>query len=166
MGLFDKFKASKVETEPGVVYAPMNGKVIPLEDIPDPVFSQGIVGLGCGMEPEEGELVAPFNGKIVSVTDTKHAVGILSNDGIELLIHVGMDTVQMNGDGFVLKVKEGDKVSCGQLIMKFDIGKIKKAGYPTTTAVVVTNAADFEKIEFESGKQVEKTKRIGCCKRK
>lgn len=166
MGFFDRFKANKVETEPGVVYAPMSGKVIPMEEIPDPVFSQGVVGLGCGLEPEDGEVAAPFNGKVVSVTDTKHAIGIQSDDGIEILIHVGMDTVQMNGDGFVLKVKEGDRVSCGQILIKCDLGKIKKAGYPTTTAVIVTNAMDYENVEFTPAEHVDKTNPIGTCKRK
>lgn len=161
MGLFDKFKTKKPETEPGAVYAPMTGKVIALEEIPDQVFSQGILGPGCGMEPENGELAAPFNGKIISVAETKHAVGIVSDDGIELLLHVGMDTVQMDGDGFSVKVREGDKVSCGQLLMKFDMEKIKNAGYPTTTAIIVTNGDDFKKIEFVPAEHAEKASRIG-----
>ena len=161
MGLFDKFKTKKIETDSGVVYAPMNGKVIPLEEIPDQIFSQGVLGPGCGMEPKEGELVAPFNGKIASIAETNHAIGILSEDGIELLMHVGMDTVQMNGDGFEVKVKEGDRVNCGQLLIKFNIEKIKKAGYPTATAIIVTNADNFEKINFISAEYIEKTNKIG-----
>lgn len=161
MGLFDKLKAKKVETEPGAVYAPMVGSVIALEEIPDEVFSQGVLGPGCGMVPEDGELVAPFNGKVISVAETKHAVGVMSDDGVELLMHVGMDTVEMNGDGFDVKVKEGDKVSCGQLILKFSIDKIKNAGYPTTTAIVVTNADSFGNIEFVPSEHAEKASRIG-----
>lgn len=164
MGLFDRFKTSKVQTEPGVVYAPLNGKVIPLAEIPDPVFSQGLVGQGCGMEPADGDLAAPFNGKVVSIPETRHAVGLVSDDGIELLIHVGMDTVQMNGDGFQLKVKEGDKVSCGQLLMKFDMDKIRKAGYPVTTAIVVTNSDRYSQIAFTPAESVTRTAPIGSCK--
>lgn len=161
MGFFDKLKSKRPETEPGVVYAPMAGKVIPLSEIPDPPFAEGIIGPGCGMEPEGGEVVAPFNGKIVSVADTKHAIGMVSDDGIELLIHVGMDTVQMNGDGFDVKVKAGDKVDCGQLLMKFSIEKIKNAGYPATTAVIVANAGSFETIEFTPMEHVQKITPIG-----
>lgn len=161
MGFFDKIKTKKAETEPGVVYAPMNGKVIALEEIPDDLFSQGVLGPGCGMEPADGELVAPFNGRVVSIAETKHAAGVVSDDGIELLLHVGMETVQMNGDGFDVKVKEGDRISCGQLLMKFSIEKIKKAGYPATTAIVVTNADNFGKIEFVPAEYTEKAGRIG-----
>lgn len=165
MGFFDKWKSNKAASEPGTVYAPMNGKVIPLEQIPDAVFSQGVLGPGCGMEPEDGDLAAPFNGRIISVADTKHAIGIQSDDGIELLIHVGMDTVQMNGDGFDVKVKEGDRVSRGQLLMKFDMEKIRKAGYPATTAVVVTNGGDFRTVEFTPAEHRGKTEPIGKCEK-
>ena len=96
-----------------------------------------------GIEPEIGEVVAPFDGEISSMTDTFHAVGISGPGGIELLIHVGVDTVNMKGDGFTLLVKEGEQVKKGQKLIAFDIEKIKAAGYPTTTAVLVTNNEDY-----------------------
>lgn len=145
----------------GGIYAPITGQYIPLEKIPDEVFSQGILGQGCSIEPEEGLVVAPVNGTVTQVADTKHAVGISTEDGADFLIHVGMDTVDMKGDGFTVKVKAGDKVSCGQTLLIFDMKKIRAAGHPTTTAFVLTNSDDFSKLEIENGKRFEKTEKIG-----
>ncbi len=153
MGIFDIFKnkAKQEEntfaTEKGYIYMPMEGEVIPLEEINDGVFSAEILGKGCGVKPLEGKVYAPFDAEVVQVADTKHAIGLLSNDGIELLIHVGMDTVAMNGAGFEPLVKTGDKVKCGQLMMNFSMDEIKKAGYVTTTALVITNTDNFKSIE-------------------
>ena len=147
--IFGKFGGNKNKqaTEPLTVYAPFGGNAIALEEIPDPVFSQGILGQGCGMEPAEETVCAPFNGTVTQVIDTKHAVGVTSKDGLELLIHVGMDTVAMNGEGFTCLVKEGDAVKLGQKLMTFSMEAIKAAGHPVTTAVVVTNADDFADIQ-------------------
>ena len=166
MGLFDKlFKkaeaAPKIETEKGALYAPISGKFIPLEEIPDAVFSEGILGPGCGIEPEDGVCVAPADCTVTQVTDTKHAVGIMTEDGAEILIHVGMDTVEMKGDGFTCKVKEGDKVSCGQTLLTFDLNKIKAAGHPTTTAFVLTNPDDYPEFAIETGKEYKRTEKVG-----
>jgi PTS system sucrose-specific IIC component len=127
-----------------VVYEPIKGNVIPRSDIPDPIFSSGVLGDGVGIEPELGEVVAPFDGEIASVTDTLHAVGLTGPNGIEMLIHVGIDTVNMKGDGFQLFVKMGDKVKAGQKLLTFDIEKIKAAGYSPTTAVLVANSAAYK----------------------
>lgn len=137
--------------EGGTVYAPVKGKVISSSKIPDETFATGVLGEGIGIEPSLGEVVAPFDGEISSVTDTKHAIGVTSPDGMELLIHVGVNTVNMNGDGFELFCKEGDKVKAGQKLMSFDIDKIKKAGYPTVTAVLVTNSDDYENLTITEG---------------
>lgn len=126
-----------------VLYAPITGKIIARDDIPDAVFASGALGDGVGIEPEYGEVTAPCDGEIVTVTETKHAVGIMGPTGMELLIHVGIDTVKMNGDGFDVKVSVGDKVKKGQNLLTFDIEKIKAAGYCTTTAVLVTNSGDY-----------------------
>lgn len=125
------------------LFAPVKGNVISREQIPDDTFASGVLGDGVGIEPEEGLVVAPFDGEISSVTDTKHAVGITGPKGMELLIHVGVDTVNMQGDGFEMFVSEGDKVKKGQRLIKFSIDKIKKAGYSTTTAVLLTNSDDY-----------------------
>ncbi|MBQ1327643.1 MAG: PTS glucose transporter subunit IIA [Lachnospiraceae bacterium] len=130
-------------SEEGVAYIPVKGKAISYEEIPDETFAAGILGQGIGVVPKEGAVYAPFDGEISSVAETGHAIGITGNKDMELLIHVGIDTVKMNGDGFLVKVKDGDKVVKGQLLMTFDIEKIKAAGFDTTTAVLLTNSDDY-----------------------
>lgn len=151
-------KAAEDMTET-VLYAPIQGNVIPREDIPDETFASGVLGDGVGIEPELGEVTAPFDGEISSLTDTRHAIGITGPGGMEVLIHVGVDTVKMNGDGFTLFVKEGDKVKAGQKLMTFDIEKIREAGYSTTSAVLLTNSDDYTScniLKTGSTKQMEK----------
>lgn len=155
MGLLDKLKNKLNRSES--IYMPVTGKVISLKEIADGVFSEGILGMGVGIEPEEGVVYAPFDGKIIQIADTKHAIGLESRYGIELLIHVGMDTVEMKGEGFNILVKEGESVTRGQKMMSFSMDTIKKAGYQTTTAVIVTNTDHFESIRVvgEGNKQKE-----------
>ena len=130
-----------------IIYAPVSGKVICREDIPDETFASGIMGEGVGIKPEEEIIVAPFDGEITSVVDTGHAVGLTSFDGVELLIHVGVDTVKMQGDGFQVFVTEGQKVKTGEKLLKFERDKIRKAGYSDTTAVLVTNSDDYSSVK-------------------
>ena len=130
-----------------IICAPVSGKVICREDIPDETFASGIMGEGVGIKPEEELIVAPFDGEITSVVDTGHAVGLTSSDGVELLIHVGVDTVKMQGDGFQVFVTEGQKVKTGEKLLKFDRDKIRKAGYSDTTAVLVTNSDDYSSVK-------------------
>ena len=159
--LFGKEETPMIETVKGGLYAPITGKYIKLEDIGDGVFSEGILGPGCGIEPEEETVVAPCNGTITTVAETKHAVGILSEDGAELLIHVGMDTVDMKGEGFSVKVKEGEKVTCGKTLLTFSFSKIKSAGHPATTAFIVTNADDLGELVLDTDKSYKKTEKFG-----
>lgn len=137
------------------LFAPVKGLVIPREEIPDSTFASGVLGDGIGIEPEVGEVVAPFDGEISSVTETRHAIGITGPDDMEVLIHVGVDTVKMNGDGFELHVSEGDKVKAGQKLITFDISKIKAAGYPATTAVLLTNSEDYPDFKILKTGQTE-----------
>jgi len=142
-----------------VIYAPIQGNVVLRESIPDETFASGVLGDGVGIEPETGEVVAPFDGEISSVAETRHAIGITGPGGMELLIHVGVDTVKMNGDGFTVLVSEGDKVKAGQNLMTFDICKIKAAGYRTTAAVLLTNSDDYQScnvVKTGMAKQMEK----------
>lgn len=125
------------------IYAPISGTVIPREQIPDETFASGVLGDGVGIEPEKGEVTAPFDGEISSLTETRHAIGISGPGGMEVLIHVGVDTVKMKGDGFTLFVQEGEKVRAGQKLMTFDMEKIRAAGYSTTSAVLLTNSEDY-----------------------
>ena len=135
------------------ISSPLNGTLIPLNEIDDPVFASGAMGRGIAVKNPEGKVYSPFDGEITVFFPTKHAIGLKSNDGIELLIHVGMDTVKLNGEGFTSKAEAGDKVKRGQLLLEFDSNVIKKAGYQTTTPVVVTNHADFGDITFELNNQ-------------
>ena len=136
-------KAAAVSAGKTVVAAPAAGTVIPMEQIPDETFAGGILGKGVGIIPEEEAVYAPFDGVIGTVAETKHAVGIANDAGAEMLIHVGVDTVNMNGDGFAACVKEGDRVKKGQKLLTFSREKIKAAGYPDTIAVLVTNSDDY-----------------------
>ena len=142
------------------VTAPLSGRVIPMEEIPDQVFSQGILGEGVGIEPTGNVVVAPADATVCSVMeDSRHAVGLTLDNGAELLIHVGIDTVSMNGDGFQLHVKEGDRVRLGDKLITFDPEKIKAAGHPTTTAFLVTDPGDlaptFEtNVDAQAGRTV------------
>lgn len=130
----------------GKVYQPVKGKVIAREAIPDPTFAGGILGDGVGIEPEEGVVVAPFDGEVTAVMDSKHAVTLEAN-GMELLIHVGVNTVNMKGEGFTAFVQEGDRVTVGQKLLGFDRDAIKKAGYSDTVAVLLTNAEDLADVK-------------------
>ena len=129
------------------LYAPIQGTIIPRNEIPDDTFAAGVLGDGVGIDPEEGVVVAPFDGEISSVTDTKHAIGITGPADMEVLIHVGVDTVNMKGDGFELLVEEGQKVKAGQKLMTFDIAKIKAAGYSPVAAVLLTNSDDYPEFK-------------------
>lgn len=137
-------ESAAISTKSGMILAPVKGNVIAREDIPDPTFAAGVLGDGVGIEPSEGVVVAPCDGEISSVTDTCHAIGITGAEDMEILIHVGIDTVNMQGDGFNLLVSEGDKVKAGQKLLTFDMDKIRAAGYSTTTAVLLTNSDDYE----------------------
>ena len=154
MGFFDKLFGGKTEDEEAVkffgqsktVLAPLRGKVLAQADIPDETFAQGILGPGCGIEPTGKTVYAPLDGTVDQVASTLHAVGMTSTDGIEILIHVGMDTVEMNGKGFKALVKEGEKVKAGTPLLKVDLEAIRAAGHPTATALIVTNSDDLPEI--------------------
>ncbi|MDF1494314.1 beta-glucoside-specific PTS transporter subunit IIABC [Caproiciproducens sp. CPB-2] len=136
------------EAAPGVVTdstvcSPLQGKTIPLSEVKDEVFSKEILGTGMAVVPERGELYAPADGTVEQVLESKHAISMVTSTGAELLIHIGVDTVKLEGKGFAPQVKNGDAVKQGQLLMKFDIDAIKAAGYDVTTPIVVTNGDSF-----------------------
>lgn len=128
------------------VLSPLEGEVVPLVDIKDAAFSQGLLGNGIGIRPSKGEVLAPFDGTIVTLFPTKHAIGLVSNEGMEILIHVGLDTVQLEGKHFEAFVKQGDKVKQGQKLVTFNIKGIEKAGFSTDTPIIVTNTSDYLEI--------------------
>ena len=147
MGFFDKFK-KKAEAAPLLVAADAKGAVVPMQDIPDEVFAQGILGPCCGIDPAVGEVYAPLDGEITQAPDTLHALGIQGDNGAEVLIHVGVDTVEMKGDGFSPKVKEGDTITKGQLLLEMDLAKIAAANHPAVVITVITNTDDYQNVEL------------------
>ena len=138
-----------------VVTSPLSGEVVALEDTPDAVFASGAMGKGVAIEPSVGEVVAPADGVIRLLFPTNHAIGLATDDGAELLIHVGMDTVALDGKGFTAHVVQGSKVKKGQLLLSFDIDTIKEAGYPVTTPIIVTNTANYKQIEVLAKGEVQ-----------
>ena len=140
-----------VDCVPGTVYAPVSGTAIPSEEIPDETFAAGVLGRGVGIQPVEGMITAPFDGEISTVAETRHAVGLSSPDGMEVLIHVGVDTVAMNGDGFTALVQEGQKVRAGETLLTFDRDKIAAAGHPDVVVMLVTNSDDYEDLRIQAG---------------
>lgn len=132
------------------VCTPVKGKIIDLSEVKDQAFSTKMMGEGFGVIPSEGQVTSPFAGEVVSIFPTKHAIGLRRSDGLELLIHVGIDTVKLNGQYFKTLVKQGDIVRKDQLLLTFDNQKLLSLGYDTTTMVVVTNTKDFEEIHLRN----------------
>lgn len=130
-----------------LLYAPVTGRIRALTRIKDPVFSSEVLGKGCAIEPSCGEVVAPADGIVKKIAKTCHAVSLLCDNGLEVLIHVGMDTVELKGKGYELFVQAGDHVQKGQLLFRFDLQAIAAAGYTLTTPVIVTNSSRFARIE-------------------
>ena len=137
----EKEESGKITCKDKTIYSPLAGTVIPLAEVEDPVFSQGMMGLGVGIIPAEGKLYAPADGTVAAVFPTGHAVGMETEDGMELLLHIGIDTVEMKGKGFKAVVAQGAKVKAGDLLVEFEPEVIKAAGYKDTTMVLVSNAA-------------------------
>lgn len=149
--------AAEKETAVGgkiVIEAPVPGKVVPISQVPDETFSSGILGNGFAVEPSEGTVYAPFDGTCATIFDTLHAMGLESDTGVSLLIHVGLETVGLNGKPFKAHVKSGDKIKKGQLLLEFDIDEIKAAGCPVITPVLVANESEVGKVTIENNKIV------------
>lgn len=149
-----------------VIKSPISGKVIELEKVNDPVFSSGAMGKGIAIEPMDNKVYAPFNGTIEFIAETKHAIGLLSEDGVEVLIHVGMDTVKMQGRGFNVKTSVNSKIKAGDLLLEFDRNAIEKEGYSLITPVVITNADNYEdnvlciNEEVKNGREIINLKQL------
>lgn len=151
----DPSAAKPVSSEPGLILAPVTGELVGMSEIPDETFASGVLGPGLGIRPSSGQVYAPFAGTISTVADSGHAVGMTSADGMELLIHVGVDTVQMNGKGFTPRVQEGDTVTAGQELLEFDRKAIADAGYPDIVVVIVTSADRMENLDIAGTGQIE-----------
>ncbi|MDO5718952.1 MAG: glucose PTS transporter subunit IIA [Tissierellia bacterium] len=131
-----------------ILYAPIKGEAIELKDVPDPAFAQGILGKGMAIKPEIGKLVSPVNGSVAMLFDTKHAIGIMTDKGMEILIHIGMDTVNLKGRGFKAYVENGDKIKIGDPLIDFDLEILNSEGYHSITPIVITNSDEFPDIDI------------------
>lgn len=135
--------------EKNTILSPLKGEVLPLKDVNDSTFSNNLVGTGCAIFPSEGKVIAPFDGEVISVFPTNHAIGLKRKDGLELMIHIGLETVNENGKGYSPNVKAGDSISKGEVIMEFDLDYLVKKGYDMTTPIIVTSEQKVEPLVGE-----------------
>ena len=133
------------------ITAPITGNAVALEQVPDPAFAQKIIGDGIAIEPEQGVLIAPFDGQVIHLIDTYHSLVLGHESGLELLIHIGVNTVSLQGKPFKPHVKTGDKVKKGQTLIEFDIAQIKEAGLPVITPVIVANGDVVAELKANTG---------------
>ena len=139
MGFFDKLFGKKLEE----IYAPIAGKAVAITEVPDPTFAEGMLGNGIAIEPADGKVYAPCDATVDMMFDTGHAVSLVTESGAEILIHVGLETVGLEGKTFTVHVQNGDKVKKGQLLIEADLEAIKAAGLPTITPVLICNTDDY-----------------------
>lgn len=137
---------AKMQLKQEIIAAPLSGQVVALKDVPDQVFASEAMGKGIAILPNKGEVVSPVNGVVTTIFPTGHAVGITSDSGAEILIHVGMDTVQLDGKGFRAHVQNNDRVQAGQKLIDFDIPTIEAAGLPIITPVIITNTNNYTDV--------------------
>jgi beta-glucoside PTS system EIICBA component len=155
----DKTKATELISKE-VIVSPVKGEVMPLEMLKDEVFSKGLLGKGIAIEPSEGKVVAPVDGVVTTLFPTYHAIGITSDKGAEILIHIGMDTVQLEGKCFTPKISQGDRIKAGQLLLEFDIKGIKEAGFPVTTPIIITNSDNYLDVIETNKKTIERKEEL------
>lgn len=151
-----KLFGKKVKKKEEVLVAPLTGNVVKMEEVPDPVFAQLMMGDGVAIVPAEGQVVSPVNGEVVTFFHTKHAIGLRSEAGLEILIHIGLETVNMGGEGFKGHVQVGDHVQAGDLLISFDLDLIKEKAKSTITPIVITNGDIVDSMEKMTGRRVEK----------
>ncbi|WP_138493871.1 PTS sugar transporter subunit IIA [Paenibacillus pinistramenti] len=152
--MFSKWRSRNFSKQAVEIKAPVSGKAVPLADVPDEAFAAGHMGLGAAIEPNEGRLIAPFNGTVAHVIKSNHAVMLeQEGTGLQFLFHIGINTVALKGEGFTSHISAGQKVKQGQLLIEFDLDRIKEAGYPVITPVILTNAAELaESVHPVTGK--------------
>jgi PTS system beta-glucosides-specific IIC component len=134
--------------------SPLTGMLVPLEKVKDEAFSSGVLGKGIAILPDNGILASPVDGIVDSITEAKHAVSLIADNGVEILIHIGMDTVGLNGKPFTPKVKEGQRVKTGDVLIEFDIQAIKDAGLDTVTPIVIANSDEFKTVTFPETERI------------
>ena len=154
MGFFDKLFGKSDKINPNHVYAPMEGQAVAITEVPDPTFAEAMLGNGIAIQPTDGKVVSPVDGTVDMMFDTGHAVSLVSDSGIEILIHIGLETVSLEGKPFTVHAASGDKVKTGDLLIEFDLEAIKAAGLPTITPVVICNTDNYSKFKTNIGKAV------------
>ena len=154
MGFFSKLFSKKEAVNPNHIYAPLTGKAVPITEVPDPTFSEGMLGNGIAIIPTDGKVCAPCDATVETMFSTGHAVALTTTTGAEMLIHVGLETVGLNGAPFTIHVKDGDKVKKGQLLFEADLEAIQAAGLPIITPVLVCNPDEFPTFNITTGKDV------------
>lgn len=152
--MFDFLKKKKKDDAKEIVCAPMAGEAVKSAEINDPTFAEEMLGKGMAIKPSEGRVVAPADGTVAMVFDTKHAVSLTSAAGAEILIHIGLDTVNLKGEHFTAHVKAGDAVKKGDLLLEFDMAAIRAAGYDTISPVIICNTDDYKSVTPLTGKTV------------
>ena len=155
MGFFSKLFGKAEETiDPNQIYAPIAGKTVPVTEVPDPTFAEGMLGDGIAIIPTDGKVHAPCNCTVDTMFDTGHAVSLVADNGAELLIHVGLETVSLGGKCFHVHVRDGQKVKKGQLLFEADLDAIQAAGLPIITPVLVCNPDEFATLNKVTGQTV------------
>jgi len=149
-----------------IILSPLEGVSCPISEVSDPTFSEKILGEGIAIQPTKGEVVSPVDGTVAIMFETKHAVSIISEQGTEILIHVGLDTINLRGEFFKAFVKANDKVKAGDLLLQFDMDKILNAGYDVITPIVICNTNKYLDITTYTGKSVKKLDQIMVLKNK
>ena len=150
MGFFDKLFGKKLDG----IYAPIAGKAVAITEVPDPTFAEGMLGNGIAIEPTDGKVYAPCDATVDMMFDTGHAVSLVADSGAEILIHVGLETVSLEGKPFTVHVQNGDKVKKGQLMIDVDLDAVKAAGLPTITPVLICNTDAYPTFKTHVGKEV------------
>lgn len=158
--MFNLFGKKKKSANVVAVYAPADGKVMPITEVKDDVFSTKMLGDGLAVKADNGEIFAPVAGEITTVFPTKHAIGITTEQGWEILIHLGLDTVELKGEPFETLIKVGDKVKAGDPIVKMDLAKIQAAGYDDTVIVVYTNMDLIESVSEIQARTVNHSQKV------
>lgn len=155
MGLFQNIFGGGKKEEVIEIFAPAAGKLVPLSEVSDPTFSEGILGQGAAVIPTGNQFLSPVDGTVNTVFPTGHAAALTSADGVEVLLHIGLDTVKLNGKHFTIHVEEGQQVKKGDLLLEADLEQIKAAGFDTITPVIVCNTEEFAEIAMAEAQDVE-----------
>ncbi len=157
--MFKKLFGKKEEVKSVDILAPLSGAAVSLETVPDPVFAEKMMGDGIAIEPTEGVVVSPVKGEVLQVFPTKHAIGLKAENGAEILIHIGLETVSMNGEGFEAHVSEGSKVEVGDQLVTFDMNLVKEKAKSTITPVIITNT-DQVSLEKQLASSVQRASNV------